>query len=43
MSEFINLNELTIEGLSEIDLTDIASTIEVIYKDVYCEKEENSD
>ena len=43
VSEFINLNELITEGLSDIELTDIASTIEVIYKDVYCEKEENSD
>lgn len=44
IDEFLTLNNITCDALSsEKECEEIASVIEVIYKDVYCEGEDNSD
>ena len=43
MADFIQTNELCVVDLTEQELSGIASVIEVIYKEVYCDQEQNSD
>lgn len=44
IDEFLTLNNITSDALSlEKETEEIASVIEVIYKDVYCDGEDNSD
>ena len=43
VADFIQTNELCVVDLTEQELSGIASVIEVIYKEVYCDQEQNSD
>jgi putative phage-type endonuclease len=44
VSEFISLNNIVLTEINtEAELNEIASVIEVIYKDIYCEQEAKSD
>ena len=43
VSDFISINEISLKNMGEDDFIDIASIIEVIYKEVYCESEKKSD